>query len=96
MQTLEELRQEIDQLDAQLLTLLGRRLEVVRQVGKLKKELALPPLQPARWQQVLEKNISLGEQQRLGKQFVSDIWNRIHDEALRIEAAIQNQKTPHE
>ena len=53
--SLEEMRQRIDQLDQQLLLTLKQRMEVVQQVGEFKHRHQLAPLQPDRWRAVLAK-----------------------------------------
>jgi len=84
-QSLISLRERIDQLDEQLLSLLNQRLQVVKQVGQLKKAQGIPPLQLGRWQQVLSNLLKKAEGSSLSDQFVKDIWNRIHAEALYLE-----------
>lgn len=82
---LTDFRNQIDQIDDQLIELLAKRFEVVKQVGIYKKEHNLPPLQPARWQEVLAKRSHKALEYQLDSQFVVDIWNRIHEYALNLE-----------
>ncbi len=84
---LASLRNEIDQLDQELLQILAKRLNVVREVGRLKKREHVAILQPNRWSEVLEKNCKIGSELGLSKQYVIDIWERIHQEALLTEEA---------
>lgn len=83
---LDVLRTKIDQIDQNLLQHLAERQKVVQQIGKLKAERKMPPLQPARWQAVLDKNCATGAALDLDKQYVTDIWQRIHQESLALEA----------
>ena len=53
MDNLERLRNEIDQLDSELLTLLNRRLELVGKIGALKKSVGLPVRDPTRELEIL-------------------------------------------
>ncbi|MFH0772970.1 MAG: chorismate mutase [bacterium] len=85
MDKLEELRKKIDVLDTQLLQLIHERLSIVKEVGKLKKERGLKPLDPTRWNQVIEKVLQQAEQLSMRKEFVKKILDTIHEEALRIE-----------
>ena len=82
---LENYREQIDSLDKELLYLFKRRFEIVLQVWQLKKNNWIIPLQPERWEKLLAENIEFSKQLWLNGQFVIDIWNRIHDEALEIE-----------
>lgn len=92
MDKLTVLRNNIDTLDEELLHLLVKRLEVIKQVGKIKKELNLPALDANRWGQVLEKNIAKGQQLGLNGEFVKQILDTIHMQALDIEEDIKNDK----
>lgn len=51
---LEHLRQQIDQVDDELVTLFVRRMEIAEQIADYKKEHALPIFVPAREQEKLE------------------------------------------
>ncbi len=53
--TLEELRQQIDEVDRELVALLNRRAEIVVQVGKLKSADGTPIYAPDREKRVLDK-----------------------------------------
>lgn len=85
MDKLNELRKKIDVLDTQLLKLLADRLLVVREVGKVKKELGIKPLDSVRWNQVLEKSFYQADALCLRRGFVKKILDTIHEEALQLE-----------
>lgn len=85
MDRLNELRKKIDVLDAELLQVIGARLKVVAEVGKIKKELGIPPLDSVRWNQVLEKAMTQASALGLRREFIKKILDTIHDEALSIE-----------
>lgn len=53
--SLEPLRNEIDKVDKELVKLLERRFELVKEIGDYKKSHNLPVLDLAREQQVLQK-----------------------------------------
>jgi chorismate mutase len=82
---LEKFRKEIDRIDTEVLKLFAKRFEVVVQIWDIKKELSIKPLDENRWQEVLEKVISEWENLGLTREFVVDVWERIHKESLRIE-----------
>jgi chorismate mutase len=85
MDKLEELRKKIDLLDSQLLQTIHERLNVVKEVGLLKKQRGLKPLDSTRWNQVLEKASDQAESLGLNREFIKKILNTIHEEALQIE-----------
>lgn len=86
--TLDELRQEIDDIDQQLVELLGRRFEVVRKVGVYKSEHNVQVLQEGRWDVVLKRVGSLAKTNNLSGEMVILIWNTIHEFAKKREAEI--------
>ena len=75
---LEKLRKQIDKIDSSIVTLLAKRMEIVKKVGKLKKKNKLPPLDNKRWKEII----------RTKKGFIKKIWEIIHDEALKIERSV--------
>ena len=52
---LNELRKEIDKIDEELLTLLNRRMEVVRKVGELKNSTNAPIYRPEREKEIINR-----------------------------------------
>ena len=82
---LEEARKEIDIIDKQILKLLANRFDVVKSIWRYKKSVNMPALQPGRWEQVLESKKKLWLEHWLTEEFVVDVWNRIHEEAIQLE-----------
>ncbi len=85
MDRLSLLRKQIDEIDFQILDLLSKRFKIVKEIWKYKLEHWIQPLQPQRWQQVLEKVKSKAAELWLDENFVEDIWNRFHKYSLEIE-----------
>ncbi len=83
--TLEIYRKEIDKIDAEIIDLLAKRFEVVKLVWIYKKENNMPPLQPWRWQEVLNSKKELAFEKWINPEFVENIWNEIHKYALKLE-----------
>jgi chorismate mutase len=89
--TLEINRSKIDSLDRLLIKVIGEREKAVREIGIYKAKNNIPPLQAARFQQVLEKGIAAGKEEGLSAEFVTEILNSIHKESLRIEEEIKQK-----
>lgn len=53
--SLEELRKEIDQLDNQILSIINQRMEIVKQIGAIKKKDQSPVYRPAREKEIIER-----------------------------------------
>ena len=82
---LADLRVQIDQLDAQLLTLLNQRAHLAESVGDIKRAEGSPFFRPDRVAQVLEK-IQANNPGPLKNQHVSAIWREIMSACLALEA----------
>ncbi len=84
-QSLADLRVQIDQLDAQLLTLLNQRAHLAESVGDIKRAEGSPFFRPDRVAQVLEK-IQANNPGPLKNQHVASIWREIMSACLALEA----------
>ena len=90
--TIDDLRRRIDQLDEQLVELLTERANCALEIGKLKHDLGLEVYQPDREAQVLHHVQSHGKVtgSPLGGDAIARVFERIIDEARRIERATAN------
>ena len=80
------LRAEIDELDERLWDTIAARMEVSERIGKWKKAHGVAPLQPERYQQIVEKLKMKNEELKnksLSTDFMLHIWELIHKESLR-------------
>ena len=77
MDTLEQARQEIDAVDAQLAALFERRMRAVVQVAQYKKAHGLPIHDPAREEQVLQKAADRIEDPVLRPYYLNHVRNRM-------------------
>ena len=80
------LRAEIDELDERLWDTIAARMEVSERIGKWKKAHGVAPLQPERYQQIVEKLKIKSEELKnksLSTDFMLHIWELIHKESLR-------------
>lgn len=95
--TIDELRLRIDQLDEKLVELLTERANCALQIGKLKHDLGLEVYQPDREAQVLHHVQSHGKQMGspLGGEAIARVFERIIDEARRIERATAHGSDGH-
>lgn len=83
-----ELRVQIDALDQQLVTLIGQRMKLVEEVGLYKKANGIAPLDPVRWQQVVESKRLMARKCNLNPDFIEAIFDLLHEEALMMEKAV--------
>ncbi len=81
-------RSEIDDIDAQIVALLGRRIGVCRRVAAHKRQNGIEMMQPERVREVGERVERLAEEHGLDPAFVRRLYDLIIDAACRIEDAI--------
>src|SRR5690554_1876451 len=81
-QRLTAYRNEIDQIDYKIIDLLALRLNIVEQIATLKNENGITTLQPNRFRELLRKRLDYGNGQHLSENFVRQIIELIHEEAL--------------
>lgn len=77
------LREQVDELDSQMLELIGRRMKIAREMGLLKADQQVSTLQPHRWQQILDDRVRKGGSLDLSEDFVLQVMQSIHEEAIR-------------
>ena len=81
------LRAEIDELDEQILTSIMARMDVSRRIGTWKKAHGMAPLQPERFQKVLERLKGLQVTGNgLPEELIEKVWNAIHEESLHMQS----------
>jgi chorismate mutase len=85
---LDELRAEIDIMDELLLWALSNRMELSGKIASVKKESDMQVVQPARWNQVLEKVTTMGTESGLRPQFVKHLFSAIHKESIGVQSKL--------
>jgi chorismate mutase len=86
-------RKKIDSLDKELIEILGARERAVKEIGIYKAKNNIPPLQAARFQEVVRKSIEAGQKEGLSPEFITKLLNDIHEESLRIEESLKSKDT---
>ena len=79
---LQELRNQIDNIDEELLQLLAKRSEISSKIGVIKKENNLAVLQLDRWNSILSNHIEKGKLLGLNENLVKDIFESIHKDSI--------------
>lgn len=86
-----QLRHQIDELDDQLMNLLSKRMRVCREIGQYKKEHNMTVLQPARYNEILDKRGAQGALCGMAPEFTAHVFELIHEESVRQQIEILNQ-----
>ncbi|MDC6365817.1 MULTISPECIES: bifunctional 3-deoxy-7-phosphoheptulonate synthase/chorismate mutase type II [Flavobacteriaceae] len=82
------LRTQIDELDNELIDLLGNRMQVSDAIGQLKKQRNVAVLQSNRWNEILGRMILEGESKGLSEEFVLRMFKAIHQESINHQEKI--------
>lgn len=82
---LEELRQILDEIDSKLIELLGKRTDVVREIGAFKKVNGIGLVNEERKKRVLDTRKKLGEKYNLDGVFMEKLYKLIHDYSVDVE-----------
>jgi len=85
---LSELREAIDQLDGDLLSILARRMGVVEQIGRIKKANGITVLQAGRWDQIVRRVHEAGSERGLSDGFLDTVFRAIHQESINKQQRI--------
>jgi chorismate mutase len=87
---LEGLRQQINQLDDELMQILGQRMKVSEKIGKYKKDNNITILQTNRWNAILERAYQKGDKLGLSKEFITKYFDAVHMESINHQNKIMN------
>ena len=87
---LEKLRQQINQLDDELMQILGQRIKVAEKIGTYKKENNITILQTNRWNEILERAFAKGDKLGLSKEFITKYFDAVHMESINHQNKIMN------
>ncbi|ARV58881.1 hypothetical protein BZZ01_09775 [Nostocales cyanobacterium HT-58-2] len=90
MNSLENFRKDLDEVDAQLINVLARRLNICDQVAQFKKIHHIPMMQPHRVEYVKQRCATLAASHGLDTDFIMRLYTLIIDEACRLEDKIIN------
>lgn len=89
---LEEYRSEIDRLDAEMIDILARRLDVIDAIGHYKKQNNITILQLKRWTNILEERLENGKNLGVDPEFLIKILELVHKESIARQTRIYKEK----
>lgn len=89
---IRQLRSQIDDIDNSLMDLLAKRFRICREIGVYKKEHNMTVLQSNRYKEILEKRGVQAGLCGMNIDFVAQVFELIHEESLRQQLSIINNK----
>ena len=92
-ESLNLLRQQIDELDNELLEVLNKRMRVSREIGQYKKEHRMPVLQIGRHDEIMQSRAALAEEMGMSGDFMRTVLSAIHEESVRQQIEVLKDRT---
>ncbi|MDU7360880.1 MAG: chorismate mutase [Propionibacteriaceae bacterium] len=89
---LRRLRDSIDNLDSMLVHLLAERFKITQRVGELKATHNMPPADPAREAQQIERLRALAKESQLDPEFAEKFLQFIVREVVRHHEQIRDEQ----
>ncbi len=90
MDTLDDLRQKIDAIDEQLLTLFAKRFALAKHVGEYKKIHSLSIIDKKREVEKIKTLKKIGEKNDVSLSFIKKAWKIVFAETYKIEGDIDS------
>lgn len=87
---MEKMRQQINQLDDELMQILGTRMKIADQIGQYKKDNNITILQTNRWNNILERAYTKADKLGLSKDFITKYFDAVHMESINHQNKIMN------
>ena len=83
-------REQINQIDDELLTILGQRMKIADKIGEYKKANSITILQTNRWNEILDRAFQKGELLGLSKEFITKYFDAVHLESINHQNKVMN------
>ena len=89
--TLSLLREQIDQLDDEIMTRMASRMKISEKIGQYKQENNVTILQVNRWEEIVKTRVDMAKAMGLDEGFMRDLLRLVHHESIQIQTRIMNQ-----
>lgn len=89
--TLSILREQIDQLDDEIMSKLAARMKVSEKIGQYKKENNVTILQVNRWEEIIKTRVTMGKAMGLDEGFTRDLLRLVHHESIQVQTRVMNK-----
>ncbi|MBK8955466.1 MAG: bifunctional 3-deoxy-7-phosphoheptulonate synthase/chorismate mutase type II [Saprospiraceae bacterium] len=90
-QTVDHIREKIDQVDLEIVGLLAKRMLLAEEIGHHKKEQGVSIFQPQRWDQIVDTLLGEGKKLKLSEEFIFSLIEAIHIESIQHQSRRMNE-----
>lgn len=88
LQNIDHLRHQIDDIDEELFQMLAQRMKLAQGIGEYKKRNNIAIVQPARWNEIVERATAKARTQGLSDDFVEMVLRAIHEESIKQQSKV--------
>ncbi len=92
LKSMQLLRNEIDQIDSELIQLLKARQDKTEHIAQIKFEENIAIYQKERWLDILQKANRNALQNQINQKFIEQLFRLLHQESLKIQHRIFSEK----
>lgn len=85
---LEQLRHVMDGVDAEIIDLIARRMELSEQIGQVKKDCNMTAYQPERWNDIVATRGARAQTLGLSREFIVELYEKIHHHSINKQLEI--------
>lgn len=90
--TLSILRDQIDQIDDEIMSRMAARMKISEKIGQYKKENNVTILQVSRWEEIISTRVKMGNAMGISEDFMSNLLKLIHQESIAIQTQVMNSQ----
>ncbi len=84
-------RDQIDQLDDEIMQKLAARMKISEKIGQFKKENQITILQVSRWEEIIHTRVAMGLAMGLSEDFSREMLKLVHHESIQVQTSIMNK-----
>jgi chorismate mutase len=84
-------REQIDQLDDEIMQKFAARMKISEKIGQFKKENQVTILQVNRWEEIIHTRVALGLAMGLSEDFSREMLKLVHHESIQVQTKIMNK-----
>jgi chorismate mutase len=89
--SLSVFRDQIDQLDDEIMHKFSTRMKISEKIGQYKKENNVTILQVNRWEEIIATRVAIGLAMGLSEEFMKDMLKLVHHESIQVHTRIMNK-----
>jgi chorismate mutase len=82
---IENIRLVLDSMDAEIVDIIGKRMEVVKKLAQIKEKYNMPIFQQDRWCEIVDSRNEWGQANDLNPEFILQLFQLIHDKSIKTQ-----------